>query len=128
MVVGSMLLTSCSVLIPERMWHPPGWLAEEGHLGCPSYGYPVADLAFGVPMLTLGAVGAVTVTEPSHGINDVVLQGAARAAMVVGLGAGTLWTASAIYGFWRNARCHRELSSDRGRATPALPPLAARLP
>jgi hypothetical protein len=54
-------------------------------------------------------VGAVTVTEPAHGINDAIVQGVAREAMVLGLGAGILWTASAIYGFSRNARCHREL-------------------
>jgi hypothetical protein len=106
------LLAGCSALIPPRLWHPSGWEAEEGELGCPSYAYPVVDLGFGVPMLTLGVTGAVVATEPtspSGGIGEAVNKALATEAAIIGLVTGVVWTASGIYGLSNEQSCHREL-------------------
>lgn len=108
-LVGLVLLAGCSALIPPRLWHPSGWEADEGRLGCASYAYPAVDLAFGAPMLGLGVAGAVVGTEPANNLVDGVVKGLAMEAAVIGLAAGALWTGSAIYGFSSGARCHREL-------------------
>lgn len=104
------LLAGCSALIPARLWHPSGWEAEEGHLGCPSYAYPAVDLTFGTPMLALGIASAVVATEPVRdNFFDGAVHSAAVLAAIVGFAAGALWTGSAIYGFSNEHSCHREL-------------------
>ena len=115
-IVGLVVLVGCSALIPPRMWHPPGWQAEEGRPGCPSYAYPTIDLAFGVPMLALGVVGAIVATEPpstnqnlAGALAEGTVERGAIAATVLGLTAGVAWTASSIYGYTNEQICHREL-------------------
>jgi len=98
------------------MWHPSGWEAEEGRLGCPSYAYPAVDLAFGTPLLALGVASAVVATEPVRdNFFDGAVQSAAKVAAIIGLVGGALWTGSAIYGFSSGVHCHRELDATLSR-------------
>jgi len=99
----------CSALVPSDSWHP------KAGASCPSLGYPVADVAVGVPAFSLGAISFVSwMTTSEHTSNASAAKATWVTLSAIGLLIGSIWSGSAIYGFSKEASCHDELrTADR---------------
>ena len=110
-LAGLFVLTGCSLLVPSSSWHPRAATTNQGERDCPSVGYPIADTVFAVPALTLGAITLVDwQTTRVHTVNSSIDSSVYSTLAIAGLVTGTLWAASAFYGFSKESDCHDELS------------------